>query len=130
MKTWSKILTDGARIPAFRTGMLANHLAMGLESSLGAGTKLLSHPTAHHCLCFSQRTCTNERTRVDQRSSFSHRTRTNERADVGQRTGIWLTSMGTTILYRRVSRIRFSSPSGWDAALPCRTCAHPGRTKT
>src|SRR6266702_3547789 len=118
------------------TGILANHLAMGLESSLGAGTKLLSHPTSHHCLCFRERTHPNERTRVDQRSSLSHRTHTNKRADVGQRsfvdqrTGVWLTSMGTTILYRRVSRIRFSSPTGWDAALPSRTCAHPGRTKT
>ena len=112
------------------TGILANHLAMGLESSLGAGTNLLSHPTSHHCLCFRERTRTNERTCVDQRSSLSHRTRTNERTDVGQRTGVWLTSMGTTILYRRVSRIRFSSPSGWDAALPSRACAHPGRTKT
>src|SRR6266487_1221203 len=100
------------------TGILANHLAMGLESSLGAGTKLLSHPTSHHCLCFRERTHPNERTRVDQRSSLS------------QRTGVWLTSMGTTILYRRVSRIRFSSPTGWDAALPSRTCAHPGRKKT
>ena len=98
--------------------------------SLGAGTKLLSHPTSHHCLCFRERTRTNERTRVDQRSSLSHRTRTNDRADVGQRTGVWLTSMGTTILYRRVSRICFSSPTGWDAALPSRACAYPGRTKT
>src|SRR6266571_837857 len=94
------------------TGILANHLAMGLESSLGAGTKLLSHPTSHHCLCFRERT------------------RTHERTGVGQRTGVWLTSMGTTILYRRVSRIRFSPPTGWDSALPSRACAHPGRTKT
>jgi hypothetical protein len=106
------------------------------ESSPGIRTTMLSHSASHHGLCRGSRSRASERTGGGQRRAGSSQTRAGEssggrqRSGVGQRTRLWSSAMGTTIVYRWVSRISVSSATRWDAALPSGTGADPGRMPT
>jgi hypothetical protein len=87
---------------------------MDLESSPGMRTAVFPHPASYHGLCFSERTRAGKRISRGQRNEGSSPTRLgmspsrSQRSGMEERPRLRPCAMGTTIVYRRVSRISVS----------------------
>ena len=94
---------------SLRTGVLADSLAMDLESAPLAGLSAPYHPDAHNRVCCC--TC-------------CFPTRTGSRPCLG--TGrLWTATVRTLLADGRIARNRFSAPSRWHAALSRRVSPLP-----
>src|SRR6266571_733857 len=99
-------------------GILANSLAMGLEPSPRTGAEALLLRSAHDGICQS----------LGRRACSCQRACTLGAANTAG--SVWSCPMGTSFLYGRLSRFSFHPPTGWDAALPRRSCALSSRAQT